>query len=446
MTRSYTKLITLLIATSFARAQEAQKLSLQDCMDYAMQHNYTVKNAQLDILIQEAQNAQTASIAYPKVAGKAEFDYFARPQSQFINGRTFNPLAPDAITAISFSVPYAASVGLTASQLIFDGSALVALQARQMALELARQNANVTAHTTRYNVYKAYYSIIVAYRQREIFAKSLATGRSMLRELDVTNQNGFTEKIDMERSMVQINNLQNDSATLENGIKIYEYVLKLQVGMDINAPVVLTDTALEPHTASAASLLLEGDSYEKVPEFKVLSTVMSLNEFNLRRYKLSALPSLAAFASLGTNYGAEKFNDIWKFKHYESNSLVGLTLNVPIFSGFQRVNQVKEAKLNIQKTQNNIDNFKLAASFSTSQSRASLKNSLLQLRSQTVNLSLADEVLDLAQKKYKAGVGSNLEVTSAQTELLRAQNSYFTTLLSIINAEADLKKALGLFN
>jgi outer membrane protein TolC len=79
-----------------------------------------------------------------------------------------------------------------------------------------------------------------------------------------------------------------------------------------------------------------------------------------------------------------------------------------------------------------------------SQARGSLKNSLLQLQSQKRNLELADDVVDLAQKKYKAGVGSNLEVTSAQSEQLKALNSYISTLLNIINAEVDLKKALGL--
>ncbi|MBC7553826.1 MAG: TolC family protein [Taibaiella sp.] len=447
------KHILSLIFTAFivhaAVAQEAapQKLSLQDCMDYAVQNNYTVKNAQLDILIQQAQNAQTAALAYPKVNGKAEFDYFTRPQSQFLNARTFGgPSAPDAIVAFAFSVPFAGSTSISASQLIFDGSALVALQARKMALELAQQNARATVDNIKYNIFKAYFALAVGYRQRDLLAKSLGTVRTMLYDLDALNKSGFAEKIDVERSNVQINNLQNDSASLENGIKLYEYALKYTIGMDIKKPISITDTALDSHTMSSARLLLETDSYERVPEYTVLTTVKSLLEYNVKRYKLAALPSLAAFANLGTNYGSDKFADIWKFRHYESNSLIGLQLNVPIFNGFVRQNQVKEAKLNVQKAQNNIDNLKSGIDFMAAQARATLKNSLLQLKSQTENLNLATEVVDLAQKKYKAGVGSNLEVTTAQAELLKTQNTYFSTLLNIINAEGDLRKALGMFN
>ncbi len=443
MTRSYTTLITLLIASSFARAQEAQKLSLQDCINYAQEHNYSIKNAQVDVLIQAAQNAQTASIAYPTVSAKAEFDDFLRPQRSFINAKAFG--GPDMITSVAFTVPYAASAGLSASQLIFDGSAMIALQARKMALELSKQSAAVTIDNVRYNIFKSYYTLAVAYKQREILASSLATLRDMMHDLTVTEQSGFVEKIDVERSSVQLNNMGNDSVTLENGIRLYEYALKFAIGMDINKPITLTDTALDSHFLAATNLLLEGDSYERVPDYIVLNTFKSLMDFNVRRYKLSALPSLAAFGAWGTNYGSDKFNDMWKFKSYEANSTVGLQLSVPIFNGFARVNRVKEAKLNVEKATNNINNLKLAIDFTAAQARGTLKNSMLQIRSQTVNLTLAKEVVDLAQKKFKAGVGSNMEVTQAQGELLKAQNSYFSTLVLMISAEADLKKALGLF-
>ena len=147
---------------------------------------------------------------------------------------------------------------------------------------------------------------------------------------------------------------------------------------------------------------------------------------------------------MGYYYPTATFGHLFVFPNYLFNSVIGLQLNVPIFSGFLRTNQVKEAKLNISKTQNNIDNLKLATDFQTEVSRNSLKNAILNTHNQRKNIELADDVLNLAQKKYKAGVGSNLEVTSAETDKLQAQNSYFSSLLDLINAEADLKKALGL--
>ena len=443
--RIYFTLIAMLLTATAAKAQQATPLSLQECMDYAMKHNYAVKNAALDVLIQDAQNKETVSASLPRINGKADFSYFNIPQRSFIDASTFSPSAPPGtIIPISFTIPYTASVGITTSQLLFDGSVFVALQARRTVLEFAKQNGKVTEETIRYNVYKSYNSLVIAYRQYDIIKSSLAYARSLEHDITVTQQNGFAEKIDVERTSVQVNNLATDSIRIGNLLSVSEQMLKYQIGMDINTPIVLTDTIIGKHRQEALSLVSEDKNYDRVPEYNLMRTALQLNEYNLRRYKLAALPSLSGFWAFGSNYGSSKFNDILLFNKYWASSTLGLSLNVPIFNGFMRANQVKEAQLNIEKSHNHIDNIKQTIDFQSSVSRTTLKNAILQAQSQQRNLDVANDVLDLARRKYKAGVGSNLEVTTAQTEQLRAQTNYFSALLDITNAEADLKKALGL--
>ena len=311
-------------------------------------------------------------------------------------------------------------------------------------MELARQNSQVTEENVRYNVYKAYNSLVIAYRQYNIIKSSLGYARSLEHDLEITRENGFAEKIDVQRTSVQVNNLASDSIRIGNMLKVSEDVLKYQIGMSMSTQIVLIDTNVETRRQAAIELLAVEGNYERVPEYNLLTTTLKLNEFNLKRYQLTALPSISAFGAAGYNYGSEKINDIFKFPNYLFNSTVGLQLNVPIFNGALRVNQVREAKLNIEKSKNSIENMKLTVDFQSAISRTSLQNAILEVQSQKRNMELSDEVLDLAQKKYKAGVGSNLEVTQAQTDQLRAQTNYFSALLDIINAEADLKKALGL--
>ncbi len=445
MNRFYFTLISILLTASASKAQNVIPLSLEACMDYAMKHNYTIKNSQLDVLIQQAQNNETLSASYPRINGKMEFDDFYIPQSSFVDASAFQPGIPKGyIVPISFTVPYAASAGITTSQLIFDGSVLIALQARKTVMEFARQNGKVTEETIRYNVYKAYNSLVIAYRQYDIIKASLSFARSLEHDIIVTQQTGFAEKIDVERTSVQVNNLATDSIRIGNLLSVSEQMLKYQIGMDINTPVVLTDTIVDQRKQEALTLLAEGKNYERVPEYNLMVTAIKLNEFNLRRYKLAALPTIAGFWAYGTNYGSNKFNDMTMFNRYWGNSTLGLQLNVPIFNGFLRENQVTEAKLNIEKARNNMENIKQTLDFQASVSRTTLKNAILQVQNQRRNLEVANDVLELARKKYKAGVGSNLEVTTAQTDQLRAQTNYFSSLLDIINAEADLKKALGL--
>jgi outer membrane protein TolC len=445
MNRIYCTLLSIFIATAATNAQQVTKLSLKDCMDYAIMHNYSVKNSKIDILIQQAQVKQQLSASYPHINGKAELDDFYIPQSQFVDAHSFNPAVPEGtIQPISFTVPYAGSVGVTTSQLLFDGGVLIAWKARQSVMELARQNSVVTEETVRYNVYKAYNSLVIAYRQFDIIKRSLIYARSMEHDIMVTQQNGFAEKIDVERTSVQVNNLATDSIRIGNLLTTTEQVLKYQMGMDIKTSIVLTDTAVEDRKEATLALLNEQEQYDRVPEYNVLNTALKLSQYNVMRYKLAAIPSLSAFWAYGANYGSNKFNDVLVTNKYWASSTIGVQMNVPIFNGWLRTNQLKEAKLNVEKTQNNIEYLKQSLDFQTEMSRTTLKNAMLQVQSQRRNMDLANDVLDLAQRKYKAGVGSNIEVTQAQTDQLRAQTNYFSVLLDLINAQADLKKALGL--
>lgn len=444
--------ITSLIAASFTtRAQDTTYLSLDDCMKYALKHNYTARNSHIDVLVQEAQVKETLAAAYPHINGKAEFDDYVNPPVLLVPANAFSsfgggggqPVNTDSTIALSFTPKYSASATLTGSQTIFDGSVLVALKARKSVLELARQNNAVTNETIRYNVLKAYNSLVIAYRQYDIVKTSLSAARNIEHDIRLTQQAGFAEKIDVERTSVQVNNLSSDSIRISNLLTVSEQLLKYQMGMDINTPIVLTDTDVTVRKQETLSLLEEEADYNRVPEFRLSEAALKVNEYNVQRYKLAALPSLNAFASTGYNYATDNFTDLFH-KQYIFSTLVGLQLNVPIFNGMLRINQLREAKLNVEKSKNNIEFAKQSIDFQAAQSRTTLKNAILQVQSQRRNLELANDVLDLSQKKYKAGVGSNMEVTQAQTDQLRAQTNYFNALLDLINAEADLKKALGL--
>ena len=446
MRRYYLILINMVFAATAAIAQQATPLSLQACMDYALKHNYNLKNTLIDVQIQSAQNSQTIAAAYPHVNGKAELDDYLNPQKTFIDASSFpGSTAPEGtIIGFPFAIPYSGSAGVTASQLLFDGSVFIAVKARNTLMELSRLNGAVTEETVRYNVYKAYNSLVIAYRQYDIIKQSLTYARSLEHDITVTRDNGLAEKIDVERTSVQVNNLATDSINIGNLLTTSEQMLKYQIGMDLNTRIVLTDTALEDRKQATMALLNEEENYERIPEFNVLNTSERLNEFNLKRYQMTAIPTFNVFGTAGYNYAADKFKDIMSFSNYAFYSMVGLQMNVPIYNGYLRHHQVTEAKLNIEKSKNNIEGMKQTIDFQVASSRTTLKNNMLQVQSQRRNMELANDVLELAQKKYTAGVGSNLEVTQAQSDLLRAQTNYFSALLDLINAQADLKKALGL--
>ncbi len=424
------------------KAQDATPLSLDDAINYGLKNNVNVKNAQLDVLIQRAKNAEVTALALPRVNAEGQYmDYF-NPMKSFVPGEFIG--MPGTFVPVQFTPKYNVTASGTASQVLFDGSVLVALQAKRTVISLFEQSEQLSKRDLKYNIQKAYYNIVIAHRQFDNLKRGLSVIRSMAADLEVMKDNGFVEKIELDRTNVQVNNFMTDSIRIASILEISEQALKYQMGMDIDRPIVLTDTSLDATLTEAMQLINEEAEYEKVPEFGLLRTQLKLNEYDLRRYKLNAIPTLAAFTSAGYNFSTNEFDDVFKFrKLYQFNSFWGVKLTVPIFNGLQRVNQVKQAKFNVQKAKNNLENMKLALDFQTKSAKTTLKNSSLTMKSQERNLELAESVVDLAQKKYKAGVGSNLEVNSAQTELLDAQSNYYQSLLEVINAQADLQKALG---
>ena len=443
MRRRYLSLITLLLP-ALTIAQEPIALSLEDAMNFAVKNNLTAKNARLDILLQEAKNAEITGIALPQVKGQGQFTDYLNPMKSFIPGDFVG--APGTFIPVQFTPKYNVTANGQASQILFDGSVFVALQARKTIISLFEQNAKLTEEDIRYEVQKAYYSFVIAQRQYDILKAALKNSREILADIVAMRNAGFVEKIDVDRTTLQVNNLATDSIRIGGMINTSEQLLKYRLGMPMDRAIVLTDTVVENTVNSAREILAQEANYINRTEFGLLQTQLKLNQYDLKRHRLSGLPSLAAFANAGYNFATNDFDQVTQFrKYYQFSSFWGLNLNVPIFDGMQRRNRVKQAKIAVEKTQNDIENLKLGIDFQSEQSRTTLKNSLLALESQKKNMELGNTVLDLAQRKYKEGVGSNMEVTQAQSELLQAQSNYFQALLDVVNSQSDLQRALGDF-
>lgn len=422
------------------------RLSLQDCIDYAMRHSDTIKNARLNVLRQHAQNNQIKAAALPSLNAGAEFDAYPDPQKALLPAQFLDPSAPEGtFVGVQFTPRYQSNGAITARQTLFDGSLLVALKARRTIIEVVKSAADFTEQGVAYNIQKAYYASVIGEQQFRTVSQSLAIARELADDIRIMYETGVAEKIDVDRSQVQLNNLQTDSLRSASLLQTSQQVLKYTMGMEIDREIELTDTAITENVTASVDLLTEQLDYTRRIEHILAEKTISLAEYNVKRYQLAALPTLSAFGTRGVNYGSERFRDMTRFGDYLNFSLVGVQLNVPIFNGFLRVNQVKQAKIEVEQAKNRMHLLELSIDFQAAQAKTTLKNALLAAKNQERSLGLSRNVLELARKKFKAGVGSNLEVNTAQTDLLVSQNAYFMALLDVVNAQSDLQFALGGF-
>lgn len=442
---NYTLLIAFLLPTGVS-AQETQaplQLSVEDAMNLAVKNNINAKNARLDRIKQDAINREVTGLALPQISAKGEYNNYIDPVQSFVPAE-FIGGPSGAFVAVPFTPKFGTTASATASQILFDGSVMVALQAKSALTKLYERQEQFTEEQIRYNIRKAYYALVVAEKQYETMKETMKYIRTIGRETQAYYDNGLGEKIDVDRINVQVNNLASDSIKVGNIIAVSKQMLKYQMGVDLDVPIVFTDTSVEKTIEDAGDMLLDNANYTDRTDYMLLKSQAELNKYDLKRHRFSGMPSLAAFGTAAYTYQTNTFDDLFD-KQYIFYSLVGLQLNIPLFDGWQRRSRVKQAKISLQQTRNKLDDMERSIDVETKQSKITLKNAIYTLENQQRNFQLATEVLQTARKKYNAGVGSSLEVSQAQTEMLQSQSNYFDAMLQVINAQSDLQNALGQF-
>ena len=175
----------------------------------------------------------------------------------------------------------------------------------------------------------------------------------------------------------------------------------------------------------------------------LLKTAKKLNSFDFERYQKGYMPSVAAVLSGSYATQTNSISDLFKYSYFPTGALL-INASVPIYDGNTRRSKMNEAKINMMKNDNDMDALRQAVDLESSNARTQLKNSLISLENQKSNIELAQKVYSIAQKKYKEGVGTNIEIIQAETAVKDAQTNYFNSLFDAIIAKIDFQKSLGL--
>lgn len=427
-----------------AQSGTAKSFTLQECLNYAIEHSTSVQNAELDIQIAQKRINETKGTGLPQVSLSGDVSYFLEFPTSIIPANIFNPMAPaDQYVAFQFGLPMTSKAGFDVSQLLFSGEFLVGLQAAKSYAELSRRNRDRTHQELLQQVSKSYYLVLINQERVGLLDANITRLEKILKDTKALNEQGFVEKLDVDRLSVSLSNLKIEKQKMQSLVEISLYMLKFQMAYPVGESIQLTDKLNE--SMAKASVITEG-SYMNRPEYKMLEVQQKLYELDLRRHRAAYLPTLVAFGNFAYQGYRADFGDIFfspLTKRYYPQSLVGIQLNVPIFKGLSQHARVQQAELAKLKSVNEMTNLKNAVALEVFNSQTSLNNSLKTLDEQKKNVELATEVARVTRIKYEQGVGSNLEVVTAETELKNAQTNYLNTLYEALVARTDLEKASG---
>ena len=239
---------------------------------------------------------------------------------------------------------------------------------------------------------------------------------------------------------MQLNNLKTTQSVVQNAIKLAYAAMKFATGVSQKDTIVLKDQLTVD--VLKEGILDETFMYEDRPEVRTLNTLQKLQQLDIKRNKLGFLPTVALSGNYSVNGMGQKFFTHESTFWYKS-AFIGLNVNLPIFSGFQRKYNIQVSQLTLEKLNNTIENVKQAIDFEQVITRESLKNALLNLDAQEQNLELAEKVFNTTKIKFENGVGSSLEVLQADTEYQNAQGNYFNALYNATVAKISYLYSLG---
>lgn len=436
------KLFTVFVLVLFATAVNAQKVNsftVKQAVDYAKQNSVQVKNALLDYQVQKQTNREITAAAYPQLSATGTFNnYITIPTSLLpaeIAGGPAGTFFP-----VRFGTKYNATGGFDVNQLLFDGQVFVGLIARGVALKFYEKQTEITEEMINVNVQKIYYQLVVGKKQMGSIDANIERFEKLLKDTKEIYKQGFAERLDVDKVSVQLNNLQTEKIKVQSLLDAGNAGLKFLMNMPQKDSLLLTDSITEDKIKD--NILTDDYKYEDRKEYQFLTIAKTLNEYNVRRYKLSYLPTLAAFGTYSKNAQRTTF-DFFKGGSWFTTSLVGLRLNVPIFDGFARSSRVQKAKIEVQRTNNNMEQLKSSIDNDVAQARLKITAAVVTMDNQKKNIELAEKVYNTTKIKYEQGLGNNQEIYNAQAELKVAQNNYYSALYDAIIAKIDYQKATG---
>lgn len=408
------------------QAQESLVLSLDSAISYALNHNKTLANSKFAIDKSAQKIKETLSQGLPQVNASVDYSNFLGATASL----QLNPSAPPAVINFNPTSNFKAS----ASQLLFSGSYYVGVQLSKLGKSAAEQSYQKDELNVKEQVIQAYYMVLASERILTILNGNKTNVQLIYEKTQNLANAGMIEQTDAKKLSIMVTSVENAIKSTQRQVEFGYNLLRLQLGIESDQAIHLS-TNLDNVALQYIRPMNATDAFniQNNQDFKLVSMQGEIAQKSIELKKASYLPTLAAFYSYTEKLKKPIFD-------MSPKNVLGLTLNIPVFSGGQRSSQLNQAKIDYEISKNTKELLIQQLTVQERQLRYNYSNLLEQYQSQKANVEIAKEVLDKMKQKYQQGIISSLELTSSNNDYLNAESNYTSILLQLINAELSLRK------
>lgn len=439
-------LYLLAIFSMSLSAQEEQKtsFSLDEAVDYALQFAYEIEYANRDVDIAAEKVRETTAIGLPQINGYVDYQNNLKQQvslipAEFIGGND------GEFIEVAFGTKQNINAKIGLDQLIFDGSYLIGLKGVKTYLTQGENALEKTEFIVKQTVSNAYTYVLLIEENINILEKNKAVLESNLNQTLKIVENGFAEEQDAEQLQLNLSAIVND-LNKSNRIKASAYkVLNIALGIDIDTPITLTET-LESLLLSNLNIALTQTNFDITQhiDYQIASTNKDSQELLMRFEKSKYLPSLNGFINVGTTANNEQFQFFNGEQKWFASSMLGVSLNVPIFSSFSRAAKTQQAKIELDIASRQLTETEQKLTVALQDARNDYQFAIDSYYISKNNLELAERIEQKENIKFFEGVSSSFDLSNAQNQLYDRQRGFLESIQYLINSKVTLENALNI--
>ena len=419
------------------------KLTLEESINLAIENNENLKNSYLEEKISKAITKEYLSIGLPQINFDGGVKYNHEVQKSLIDISRFMPGVPEGTEQeVQFGQTYDGRMDLFLNQMIFNGSYFVGLSAAKELVNLSEKLTERDIIDINESVQKAYYTVLNTKKRIELVDINILRLSTLLNQTQKLFENGFVEKLDVDRIRVSYNNLKSEKIKADRLYQPSKEVFNFQIGVPIGSEIELVGELTED-LVNNFNYSLEDFDYSKRIEYSILQTDKNLKFYDLKNNRSQYLPQVYANYNYGYNTSSSDYNLFFDSNRWKSFGTLGFKIIVPIFDGFLKRSKINQSKYKIEQVENQMLFLERSINLQVNQSILSYENTKETILVSKQNLDLAEDVYIATEIKFKEGVGSNLELIDSNNSLKIAQNQYYNSLYESIIASIEIKKTLG---
>ena len=429
-------ILTLLCSTVTLYAQDKQHVfSLDQAVAFALEHNKTIQSSEKDIEISQKRYWQAVAAGLPQISATADyttmFNYEMSMKSTLTIGADVVPMEMNSVMKDQSNLKG------SFQQLIFSGQYLQGVQITKVLQQLSQQSYQLNELDVKENIADAYYLILTAEESKIIVEQNIGDIEKIMQHTQNLYKVGMAEITDVDQLKITVSQLKNALSSLENSISLSYNLLRFHLGLSSTDEVKLTDK-LDYFLGKQLYQTLAGSSFdvEQNIQYQMIGTQELLSKKNVSLQKWAFAPSIVGVYSYNEKLLKPDFDTSPK-------QLLNFTMAVPIFSSWERMSKVGQAKIELEKSQLTKDLVKDQLLLQENQLRNNLKNAIDNYVLQSESVEVAQRVFQNYRNKYEHGMLSSLQLTQANSNYLTAQSNYLAAAMNLLQAQLKLQKLLN---